>query len=110
MTITASSIVTMPNILSRIAPEVEEAGEKRALDTPRAPFPPEWVIMPVAKVLLVVRRAYITHRLSFKFKSSEFDGRIRLDTLHGGCIQLFLRQFGFNICAINPSIDKRATE
>ncbi len=48
----------MPNILSRIAPEVEEAGEKRALDTPRAPFPaPEWVIMPLAKVLSVVRRA-----------------------------------------------------
>ncbi len=133
MTITVNSIGTMPKTLARIAPEpgvvlveeagvvlvegagvvlVEGAGINRTPDTARAPFSPgEWVIMALATVLIAVRRADITYRLSFKFKSSELDGTIRLDTLHGEEIIIAtICNSIINIRARNPSIDKRATE
>ncbi len=67
--------------------------------------------MALARVLTVVRRADITYRLLFKFKSSELDGRIRLDTLHGEEIIIAtIRNLITNIRARNPSIDERATE
>ncbi len=117
MTITVNSIGTMPKTLARIAPEpgvvlVEEAGTNRTSDTARAPFPPEWVIMSSARVLTAVRRrADKTYRLSFKFKSSELDGTIRLDTLHGEEIIIAtICNSIINIRARNPSIDERATE